>query len=68
MAGMSPGFRRKVGQKPQGTAHFFNTIVDVSRNRGPIMKWGGTDILNGGGRTLLATTLECGQIHRCLFR
>jgi len=36
--------------------------LDVCNNREPIMKWGA-----GHHWPPLATTLECGQTHRCPF-
>jgi len=66
-SGPSPGFRSRgaknqEGPKSRSGGHIFEiTVMDMCSNRGPKMKWGGTDFKWGGRAPLappLATTLR----------
>jgi len=41
-SGPSPGFSSRRGQKPEGGAHFQNTVLDVCSNQGAKCEMGGT--------------------------
>jgi len=79
VAGPLPGFRSKGGQKTQGGGTFFKYNIGCMQQPGAKHEMGASDTMQqpgakhemGASDTTgppLATTLECGQIHRCLFR